>query len=78
MRFLAPAFYHKEFIKFGYVNLWLNDNVNLSKKYNVNRFRETLLVFNEETESPVATLVVSSLVALTFSSSITTLVLQMQ
>lgn len=61
MRFLAPAFYHKEFIKFGYVNLWLNDNVNLTKKYNVNRFRETLLVFNEETESPVATLVMPQL-----------------
>lgn len=78
MRFLAPAFYHKEFIKFGYVNLWSNDNVNLATKYNVNRFRETLLVFNEETESPVATLVVSSLVDLTFNSNITTLVLEMQ
>lgn len=59
MRFLAPAFYHKEFIKFGYVNLWTNENSNLTKKYNVNRYRETLLMFNEDTQTPVATLVVS-------------------
>ncbi|CAG2213386.1 DNAJC16 [Mytilus edulis] len=31
MRFLAPAFYHKEFIKFGYVNLWTNENSNLTR-----------------------------------------------
>ncbi|XP_076086499.1 dnaJ homolog subfamily C member 16-like [Mytilus galloprovincialis] len=61
MRFLAPAFYHKEFIKFGYVNLWTNENSNLTKKYNVNRYRETLLMFNEDTQTPVATLVMPQL-----------------
>ena len=69
MRFLTQAFYHKEFIKFGFVNLWLNENENLTRKYNVNRYRETLLVFNEDTESPVATVVVSIASIIRFTCS---------
>lgn len=59
VRFLASAFYYKDNVAFGYVNTKLNTADGVISKYNINRNRETLLMFNEETVTPVATISVS-------------------
>lgn len=60
-RFLAPAFYHRDRIAFSYVSTSTNDALKLMEKFNINKRRETLLMFNEDASSPVATISVSFL-----------------
>ncbi|PVD36895.1 hypothetical protein C0Q70_03886 [Pomacea canaliculata] len=55
-RFLAPAFYHRDRIAFSYVSTSTNDALKLMEKFNINKRRETLLMFNEDASSPVATI----------------------
>ena len=55
-RFLAPAFYHRDRIAFGYVCTAVEDAQDLMRRFNINKRRETLLMFNEETAFPVATI----------------------
>lgn len=56
---MAPAFYHRENVAFGFVNTLDSASGALITKYNINKYRETLLMFNEETNTPVATVSVS-------------------
>ena len=58
-RFLAPGFFYKDNVAFGFVNTHDEGGRGVMAKYNVNRNRETMLMFNEETNSPVATVSVS-------------------
>ena len=58
-RFLAPGFYYRENVAFGYVNTHDPEVRGALSKYNVNKYRETMLMFNEETNTPVATVSVS-------------------
>ena len=58
-RFLAPGFFYRENVAFGYVNTHDPAARGIITKYNVNKYRETMLMFNEETNSPVATVSVS-------------------
>lgn len=58
-RFLASAFFYKENVAFGFVHTKSGDVTQILKKFNVNKNRETLLLFNEETHSPAATISVS-------------------
>ena len=58
-RFLAPGYFYRDNVAFGYVNTHDPDARGIISKYNVNKYRETMLMFNEETNSPVATVSVS-------------------
>lgn len=55
-RLLSPAFSHRDRINFAYV--CTSDNVaqDLMLRYNINKKRETLVMFNEETTAPIASL----------------------
>ncbi|KAK3600257.1 hypothetical protein CHS0354_039724 [Potamilus streckersoni] len=55
-RFLAPAFYYQDNIAFAYVYTMDPETRILKEKYNINNNRETILLFNEETDTPVATI----------------------
>ncbi|KAL3862741.1 hypothetical protein ACJMK2_008694 [Sinanodonta woodiana] len=55
-RFLAPAFYYQDNIAFAYVCTTDPETRMLREKYNINNNRETLLLFNEETDAPVASI----------------------
>lgn len=59
-RFLASAFYYKEDVAFGFVNTKSAGVTEMLARYNINKHRETLLLFNEETNSPVASISVSN------------------
>lgn len=59
VRLLAPAFQFKEYVKFGYVDTRSANNLNIMHKFNVNRNRESFMMFNEETNMSVATISVS-------------------
>ncbi|KAH9504393.1 DnaJ sub C member 16, partial [Bulinus truncatus] len=61
LRFLAPAFYYRDRISFGYVHTVGPDVDNIIRKFNINRHRETLLLWNEVTDSPLASIVVQQL-----------------
>ncbi|KAH3827046.1 hypothetical protein DPMN_128974 [Dreissena polymorpha] len=54
--FLAPAFFYKDNLAIGYVYTKSDDVTNILLKFNVNKHRETLLLFNEDSKSPVATI----------------------
>ncbi|KAJ8320891.1 hypothetical protein KUTeg_002478 [Tegillarca granosa] len=56
VRLLAPAFQYKEYVKFGYVDTRSASNLNIMHRYNVNRNRESFMMFNEETNTSVATI----------------------
>ncbi|XP_033763576.1 dnaJ homolog subfamily C member 16-like [Pecten maximus] len=56
IRFLATAMHYKNFVKFAYINTASPDIGKIMKKNGVNKHRETLLMFNEESSSPVATI----------------------
>ena len=70
-RFLAPAFYHRDRIAFGYVSTSMDDAQDLMRRFNINKRRETLLMFNEETSSPLATISVSESFELTLYTKCT-------
>ena len=77
IRFLASAFFYKENIAFGYVHTRSMDVGEILKKYSINKHRETLLLFNEEISSPVASLSVSILlviVCISFCMNFSTIV----
>ncbi|XP_055863327.1 dnaJ homolog subfamily C member 16-like [Biomphalaria glabrata] len=57
LRFLAPAFFYRDRISFGYVSTGAPESQNLVKRFNINKHRETLMLWNEVTESPLASLV---------------------
>jgi hypothetical protein len=59
VRFLASVLSYKDNVAFGFVNTKLGMAGGLMSKYNVNNNRETLLMFNEESVSPVASISVS-------------------
>lgn len=59
-RLLASAFYYKDNVVFGFVHTRAGEVTEIVKKYVVNKNRETLLMFNEETSAPVASISVSS------------------
>ena len=58
-RFLAPGFFYRDNVVFGCVNTYDVIGRGIIAKYNINRNRETMLMFNEETNVPVATVSVS-------------------
>jgi hypothetical protein len=58
-RLLAPAFFHRDRVSFAFVCTSTDEAKNLISRFNVNRRRETLLVFNEETSTPAASISVS-------------------
>ncbi|KAK7093775.1 dnaJ homolog subfamily C member 16-like [Littorina saxatilis] len=70
-RFLAPAFFHRDRVAFGYVCTSTVEAEELMLKFNVNKRRETLLMFNEETTSPVATISMQQLERSTLEEVIT-------
>ena len=65
-RFLTPGYFYRDNVAFGYINTHDPDARATISKYNVNKYRETMLMFNEETNSPVATVSVSQSVILNF------------
>ncbi|KAK6175697.1 hypothetical protein SNE40_014098 [Patella caerulea] len=54
-RFLAPAYQYRERVAFGYIPTHSNKAIILMNKFNINRNRDSLLLFNEDISSPVAT-----------------------
>nr|KAG5695354.1 hypothetical protein BaRGS_006578 [Batillaria attramentaria] len=70
-RFLAPAFFHRDRIAFAYVCTSVDDGLELMKRFNVNKRRETLLMFNEDTSSPLATISMQQLSHSTMEDVIT-------
>ncbi|XP_045161432.1 dnaJ homolog subfamily C member 16-like [Mercenaria mercenaria] len=70
VRFLASAFYYKDNVAFGFVNTKLDTAGAVMSKYNINRNRETLLMFNEETVSPVASISMQQLTRASFDEVI--------
>ncbi|XP_046332432.2 dnaJ homolog subfamily C member 16-like [Haliotis rufescens] len=60
-RFLAPAYYYREYVKSGYVNTHSPGAARIMKMFGVNHNRETLLMFNEEVSSPVASVAMQQL-----------------
>ncbi|XP_013386220.1 dnaJ homolog subfamily C member 16, partial [Lingula anatina] len=56
LRVLASAFAFKDRAAFGYVHMSGGLTEEVWDTFNVQRFRETLLIFNENVQSPVATL----------------------
>ncbi|KAL4220901.1 DnaJ molecular chaperone y domain [Mactra antiquata] len=61
LRFLAAAYYFKENVLFGFVHTRTHSVDTVLSKYNINKNRETLLMFNEEVTSPVATISMQTL-----------------
>ncbi|WAR14010.1 DJC16-like protein [Mya arenaria] len=55
-RFLAPAYFYRENVAFGHVYTQSLQGKDMLRKFGVNKHRETLLLFNEDTSSPVATI----------------------
>lgn len=70
VRFLASAFYFKDNVAFGYVNVKLTSAAAVMSKYSINKNRETLLMFNEETVTPVATISMQQLSRASFDEVI--------
>lgn len=64
LRFLAPAFFYRDRIACGFVHTGDLKAEKLVKQYSVNKYRETLLLWNEVTDSTLATIVVSWLCVL--------------
>ncbi|XP_062581123.1 dnaJ homolog subfamily C member 16-like [Saccostrea cucullata] len=54
--FLAPAFYYKSFVTFGHVNTNSDDVYKILRKFNLHSGHKSLLMFNEDSQSPVASL----------------------
>ncbi|WAR14033.1 DJC16-like protein [Mya arenaria] len=55
-RFLAPAYFYRENVAFGHIYTQSLQGKDMLRKFGVNKHRETLLLFNEDTSSPVATI----------------------
>lgn len=70
-RFLAPAFFHRDRIAFAYVCTSVDDSIEMVRKFNVNKRRETLLIFNEDISSPAATISMQQLSRSTIEEVIT-------
>ncbi|ESO88811.1 hypothetical protein LOTGIDRAFT_218980 [Lottia gigantea] len=60
-RLLAPAFYYQERVAFGFVCTHSNEAIILLNKLNINRNRDTLLLFNEDATNPVASVTMQQL-----------------
>uniref|UniRef100_K1QDF2 DnaJ-like protein subfamily C member 16 n=1 Tax=Magallana gigas TaxID=29159 RepID=K1QDF2_MAGGI len=54
--YLAPAFYYKSFVTFGHVNTNADDVYKTLKRFNLHSGHKSLLMFNEDAQSPVASL----------------------
>lgn len=54
--YLAPAFYYKTFVTFGHVNTNADDVYKTLKRFNLHSGHKSLLMFNEDAQSPVASL----------------------
>nr|XP_022341164.1 dnaJ homolog subfamily C member 16-like [Crassostrea virginica]XP_022341165.1 dnaJ homolog subfamily C member 16-like [Crassostrea virginica] len=54
--FLAPAFYYKSFVTFGHVNTNADDVYKILKRFNLHSGHKSLLMFNEDSQSPIASL----------------------
>ncbi|BFZ23270.1 hypothetical protein BsWGS_26309 [Bradybaena similaris] len=61
LRFLAPAFFYRDRIACGFVHTGDPKAEKLVKQYSVNKYRETLLLWNEVTDSTLATIVLQQL-----------------
>jgi hypothetical protein len=59
LRYLAAAKKHQERISFAYVKLGILTR-GMERKFQLRTYKETLLMFNEETGSPAAVVAVSS------------------
>ncbi|XP_060584004.1 dnaJ homolog subfamily C member 16-like [Ruditapes philippinarum] len=70
VRFLASVLSYKDNVAFGFVNTKLGMAGGLMSKYNVNNNRETLLMFNEESVSPVASISMQQLSRASFDEVI--------
>ncbi|KAL8560636.1 hypothetical protein ACOMHN_062881 [Nucella lapillus] len=70
-RFMAPAFYHRDRIVFAFVSTSMDEAQETMRRFNVNKRRETFLMFNEETSSPVATISMQQLSRSTLEEVIT-------
>ncbi|XP_076451608.1 dnaJ homolog subfamily C member 16-like [Babylonia areolata] len=70
-RFLAPAFFHRDRIAFAFVSTSMEEGQGVMQRFNINKRRETFLMFNEETSSPVATLSMQQLSRSTLEEVIT-------
>ncbi|KAK3104728.1 hypothetical protein FSP39_008781 [Pinctada imbricata] len=55
-RFMAPALYYKNYVAFGYINAKSPEAEEILKQFSINKYRETLLMFNEDMTSPAATI----------------------
>lgn len=61
LRFLAPAFYYRDRISFGYVYTMDHESEKLIKRFNINKHRETLLLWNEMKETTLASIAMQQL-----------------
>ncbi|XP_055079270.1 dnaJ homolog subfamily C member 16-like [Periophthalmus magnuspinnatus] len=50
--FKLSAFSHRDHLQFGYVDQGLSETSDLQKKFNINTYAPTLLVFKENTDKP--------------------------
>lgn len=50
--FRLTAFAYKDFLQFGYVDQGLSETSNLQKKFNINTYAPTMLVFKESADKP--------------------------
>ncbi|XP_067301756.1 dnaJ homolog subfamily C member 16 isoform X1 [Pseudorasbora parva] len=46
------AFAHKDYVQFGYVDQGLSETADLLRKFNINTYAPTMLVFKEDVEKP--------------------------
>lgn len=46
------AFAYRDYLQFGYVDQGLSETTSLQKKFNINSYAPTMLVFKENAEKP--------------------------
>ncbi|GFR73313.1 DnaJ homolog subfamily C member 16-like [Elysia marginata] len=61
LRFIAPAFFFRDRIACGYVHTMSPEVQTLVRRFNINKHRESLLMWNEATDSTLASIVMQQL-----------------
>ncbi|XP_059178556.1 dnaJ homolog subfamily C member 16-like [Physella acuta] len=61
LRVLASAFYYRDRVAFGYVHTMGPDVDKLLKRFSINKHRETLLLWNEITDSTLVSIIMQQL-----------------
>ncbi|XP_024875532.1 dnaJ homolog subfamily C member 16 [Temnothorax curvispinosus] len=54
LRYLLTSFYHRDRVAFGFVQIGIPETENITSKYKISGELDTLLLFNENSEKPMA------------------------